>query len=144
MRFLLSFLLLLFTASSVVALDGHPDEEILQITPNQNAMLLHAGDTMRISVIGQGVAPSATISPAQAYAMAKRAATVDAYRLIAERVRGVYVEGRDTLQNMMVKNSYINATVSAMVQNATVLETKFENGLCEVELEIVLNHNQFQ
>ena len=144
MKLLLPFLLLFFTTASVYALDGHPDEEIIQINPAANDSMLRVGQSMRVSVIGQGVAPSTTISPAQAYALAKRAATVDGYRLIAERIRGVYVEGRDTLQNMMVKNSNIYATVSAMIKNATVVDTKFQNGLCEVELEILLDYDSLQ
>jgi hypothetical protein len=37
-------------------------------------------------VVGHGVAPTNTISPAQAFALAKRAAVADAYRMIAERI----------------------------------------------------------
>ena len=96
-----------------------------------------------VSVIGQGVAPMNTTSPAQAYALAKRAATADAYRLIAEKVKGVHVEGQDLVQNMMVKRSSIRTSVTAMVKNANVVETTFKEGLCEVEMEITLSHSQF-
>lgn len=98
---------------------------------------------LRIGVVGQGVAPMNTSSPAQAYALAKRAATADAYRLIAEKVKGVYVEGQDLVQNMMVKRSSVRTSVSAMVKNANVVETTFKEGLCEVEMEITLSHSQF-
>lgn len=98
---------------------------------------------IRISVIGQGVSPMNTASPAQAYAMAKRAAIADGYRLIAEKVKGVHVEGQDTIQNMMVKRSTIRTAVNAMIKNANVLETTFKEGLCEIEMEIVLSHSQF-
>lgn len=146
--------------TSLMAIDGHPDEEIIQLNEasliaiddsadeekakqrNQN-MFLSTDASMRINVIGQGVAPQMTSSPAQAYAMAKRAATVEAYRLIAEKVQGVHVEGKDVLRNMMVKSTNVNLYVSAMIRNANVVETKFENGLCEVEMEIMLNHSAF-
>ena len=98
---------------------------------------------IRISVIGQGVAPVTTTSPAQAYALAKRAAIADAYRLIAEKVKGVRVEGEDTIKNMMVKRSTIRTYVDAMIRNATVAETTFKEGLCEVEMEILLSYSQF-
>lgn len=97
-----------------------------------------------ISVTGQGVAPMNTASPAQAYALAKRAATADAYRLIAEKVKGVRVEGQDLIQNMMVKRSTVRTSVTAMVKNANIVETTFKEGLCEVEMEIILSHAQFQ
>jgi len=98
---------------------------------------------MLISVVGQGVAPMNTASPAQAYALAKRAAIADAYRLIAEKVKGVRVEGQDLIQNMMVKRSSVRTSVAAMVRDANVVETTFKEGLCEVEMEIKISHAQF-
>ena len=98
---------------------------------------------MVISVIGQGVAPMNTTSPAQAYALAKRAAVADSYRLIAEKVKGVRIEGDDLIKNMMVKRSTIRTSVKAMVRNANIVETTFKDGLCEVEMEIVLSHSAF-
>ena len=96
-----------------------------------------------ITVTGQGVAPVNTISPAQAYALAKRAAIADAYRLIAEKVRGVEVEGEDLVKNMMVKRSTVRTTVYALVRNANITETTFRDGLCEVEMEIKLYYEDF-
>jgi len=96
-----------------------------------------------ITVTGQGVAPVNTISPAQAYALAKRAAIADAYRLIAEKVRGVEVEGEDLIKNMMVKRSTVRTTVYALVRNANITETTFRDGLCEVEMEIKLYYEDF-
>ncbi len=108
------------------------DEPVL--TQNQDVL---------ISVTGQGVAPMNTTSPAQAYALAKRAAVADAYRMIAEKVKGVRVDGEDLIKNMMVKRSTVRTSVQAMVKNANVVETTFKDGLCEVEMEIVLSHSQF-
>ncbi len=97
-----------------------------------------------ISVVGQGVAPMNTSSPAQAYALAKRAAVADAYRLVAEKVKGVRVDGQDLIKNMMVKRSTVRTSVAAMVRNANIVETTFKEGLCEVEMEILISHSQFQ
>ena len=107
------------------------DEEL---TPNH---------PIRISVTGEGVAPINTSSPAQAYALAKRAAVADAYRLIAEKVKGVRVEGYDLVKNMMVQRSTVRTSVDAMVRNANVVETNFKEGLCEVEMEILISYSQF-
>jgi len=109
----------------------------------QQEQVLTEDSNIRISVVGQGVAPMNTSSPAQAYALAKRAATADAYRLIAEKVKGVRIDGQDLIKNMMVKRSTIRTTVTAMVRNATVVETTFKEGLCEVEMEIVLSRSDF-
>ena len=105
--------------------------------------VLSVASNVRISVVGQGVAPMNTSSPAQAYALAKRAATADAYRLVAEKVKGVRIDGQDLIKNMMVKRSTIRTSVQAMVRNANVVETTFKEGLCEVEMEILLSHSDF-
>ena len=118
-----------------------------QNCPREDMMqepVLKADKNLIISVIGQGVAPMKTATPAQAYAMAKRAAIADAYRLIAEKVKGVRVDGKDLIKNMMVKRSTIRTAVVAMVRSANVVETNFKDGLCEVEMEIEISHSQFQ
>lgn len=109
----------------------------------QEEEILKKNQSLVVSVVGQGVAPMNTISPAQAYALAKRAAIADAYRAIAERVKGVKVEGQDSIKNMMVQKSTIRTTINAMVKNANIVETVFKEGLCEVEMEITLSYSDF-
>ncbi len=130
--------------------NGFPSEPIIEeyveeqpTQKQQSNDMLMENSSMAITVVGQGVAPSFASSPAQASALAKRAATADAYRLIAERVKGVRIEGKDTIKNMMVKSSTVNTRVRALVKNATVTETTFKEGLCEVEMEININYNDF-
>ena len=150
--------LLVLVGSLLNAQSGFPDEPVIEeytdepeisVQNNQNSQgsqntnMIPEDGSMAIVVVGQGVAPAFATSPAQSYALAKRAATADAYRLIAERVKGVRVEGKDTIKNMMVKSSTVNTRVSAMVRNATVSETTFKDGLCEVEMEITLNYKDF-
>ena len=106
----------------------------------QKEPMVTQNQTVRVSVIGQGVSPMNTESPAQAYALAKRAAIADGYRIIAEKVKGVRVEGHDLIQNMMIKRSSIRTSVNAMVRNANIVETTFKDGLCEVEMEIVISY----
>ncbi|HEX5329479.1 LPP20 family lipoprotein [Sulfuricurvum sp.] len=104
--------------------------------------ILKSQNELVITVTGQGVAPSVTSSPAQAYALAKRAAMVDGYRLIAERVKGVQVEGQDTIKNMMLQQSSTKTSVEAIVRGANLTNTSFKEGLCEVEMEIVLSYSR--
>jgi len=121
-----------------------PAPAAVTATTPHNEPVLKQNQTMLISVVGQGVAPVNTASPAQAYALAKRAAVADAYRLIAEKVKGVRIDGQDLIKNMMVKRSTVRTSVSAMVRNANVVETTFKEGLCEVEMEIRISHAQFK
>jgi hypothetical protein len=82
-------------------------------------------------------------SPAHAYALAKRAAVAEAYRLIAEKVKGVRIDGQDLIRNMMIRRSTIRTSVQSMVRNANIIETTFKDGLCEVEMEIIVSYAQF-
>ena len=118
------------------------------VAPSKNSNncgqeLMGRDSCVRIEVLGQGVSPLNTSSPAQAYALAKRAAIADSYRLIAEKIKGVRVDGQDTIKNMMVKSSTVRTSVCAVVKNAHVVETTFKEGLCEVEMEITVYHSQF-
>ena len=99
---------------------------------------------IRINVVGQGVAPTMTSSPAQAYALAKRAAIADAYRLLAEKVKGVRIEGSDKIKNMMVQRSEVRTFVDAVIAEAEVIETVFKDGLCEVEMELTIDPKQWR
>jgi len=119
-----------------------PVVKVVDKEKNKEA-LLSKSQKVRVNVVGQGVAPVHTVSPAQAYALAKRAAIADAYRIIAEKVKGVRVEGQDLVKDMMIKRSTIRTSVNAMVKNANIVETNFKDGLCEVEMEIVLSYTDF-
>ena len=135
---------MLLFVGALNAEDGYPDDGLEEYkTKSSEQTVLKPNSSLVISVVGQGVAPSFTISPAQAYALAKRAATADAYRLIAEKVNGVQVEGKDTIRNMVMQRSTVNTQVRAMIKNATIVETTFKDGLCEVEMEIRLDYSQF-
>ena len=132
------------TTINVICPEEHKGKETAVNSSNmQESAVLAEDRPLLISVVGQGVAPVNTSSPAQAYALAKRAAVADAYRLIAEKVKGVQVDGQDLIKNMMVKRSTVRTSVDAMVRNANVVETTFKEGLCEVEMEITLSHSQF-
>ena len=141
-----SIFVLLFFTTLLVAKDGFLDPNNPNNHPTQNYKQNTQGlDTtnreVRISATGMGVAPRFAHSPAQSFALAKRAALVDAYRLLAERVGGVKVEGYDTIKNMEVVRSEVRATVSNSIRNAEIIETNFKDGMCEVQLEVVIRYD---
>lgn len=146
-------LMLIFGMNSIVnAKDGYPDYEYedmqevseSEVIESNREVVLPKDQSIRITVVGQGIAPEFVTSAAQAYVMAKRAAMVEAYRMIAERVNGVKVEGQDTIKNMAVKRSTVKAKVKAMIRNAVLVESNFKDGICEVELELILDYKQFK
>ena len=145
--------LVLLATGSLYAEDGFPSdqqlEEYVEPAPKVQKVqkysnLLQPNMMMTVSVIGEGVAPANTISPAQAYALAKRAAVADAYRLLAEKINGVVVDGQDTVRNMVMQRSTVKTQVSAMIRNANIVETTYKEGLCEVELEVKIYYDQFR
>ncbi len=129
------------TMDKLAQVKAQREEELATMAAQEE--ILRQNKSMHVSVIGQGVAPMNTSSPAQAYALAKRAAIADAYRAIAEKVKGVRIDGQDTIKNMMVQKSTIRTYVQAIVRNADIVETTFKEGLCEVEMEIVISHSDF-
>jgi len=97
---------------------------------------LKPDNTLTLTVIGQGLAPESVQSKYHAVALAKRAAIADAYRLLAEKLYGVKVEGQDTIKNMVLQKSEVKSCVSAMIQYANIVETKCADNFCEVQVEL--------
>ncbi len=120
-----------------------PKVEKIEPVKCTTAPTLSKNSTIYFQVVGQGVAPVNTVSPAQAMALAKRAAIADAYRQLGEKLYGVRVEGRDLIRNMMISRSTVRTQIDAIIKNAKILDTKFKDGLCEVEMEVTLNGKEW-
>jgi len=145
MKYLLAIAMMFIVINTASAKDGYPDGgNIEEYKGDSYSNDSEMDSVITINATGQGVAPSFANSPAQAYALAKRAATADAYRLIAERVKGVRINGKDTIKNMAIKNSVVNTKVAAMIRNAKIVETTYKDGMCEVEVEVDIDKNNFR
>ncbi len=92
-----------------------------------------------VRAAGVGVPPAAAHSQAQAYAMARRAAVVDAYRNLLEAVGQVRVEAATTVKNFAVESDVVRTRISGLVQGARVVsEQALADGSCQVTLEVWL------
>ncbi|PAF52522.1 LPP20 family lipoprotein [Helicobacter sp. 13S00477-4] len=104
-----------------------------------NAPILTPTNVIELSAVGMGVAPESTISPSQALALAKRAAIVDAYRQLGEKMYGIRVNAQDTVRDMVLQNSTVKTKVQALIRNAEITETVYKDGLCQVSMELKLD-----
>ncbi|MDR3563981.1 MAG: hypothetical protein P4N59_21445 [Negativicutes bacterium] len=92
-----------------------------------------------IQAIGTGVPPAQASSQAQANAMARRAAVVDAYRNLTELIGGVRVEGETTVRNFEVTSDVVRTKISGLVQGARIVDEQPQpDGSYQVTMQISL------
>ncbi len=95
-------------------------------------------------VYGEGIAPMNTISPAQAIALAKRAAVTDAYRQLGEKLFGIKVNAKETVKDAALKDSRIVTQVSGLVKNANITENTYKDGLYTVRMELKMSGTRWK
>ncbi|GAA9870195.1 flagellar assembly lipoprotein FlgP [Helicobacter pylori] len=118
------------------------DQPIVSSNPTNaipNTPILTPNNVIELNAVGMGVAPESTISPSQALALAKRAAIVDGYRQLGEKMYGIRVNAQDTVKDMVLQNSVIKTRVNALIRNAEITETIYKDGLCQVSMELKLD-----
>ena len=81
-----------------------------------------------IEVTGMGVAPPNAINPLQGQMLARRAAVADAYRMIAELIKGVNVDSETTVEMMMTTSDVIRTRVQATIKGAVIVSEQAING----------------
>ncbi len=98
---------------------------------------------LRLEASGVGVVPSDVESISQAKAMARRAAIVDAYRNLAEKLYGIKVNGRDTVKNMILQSSTVRSYVSGLIRGASIEDEEYKDGTYRVVLYLKLDPNRW-
>ncbi len=87
-----------------------------------------------IDVMGNAALPG---SKGQEKVLAKRAAEMDAYRKLAERIMGVEIASGTTVKDLATESDEIRSALAALVQGATPTAIKYKtDGTCEVTMEI--------
>ncbi len=108
-------------------------------TKKKELAFLNSNPIKEFIVTGEGIAPRNTISPAQAIALAKRAAVADAYRQLGAKLYGVRVNSKETVKDAALNNSKIITQVNGLVKDAYITETSFKNGLYRVKMELKID-----
>lgn len=93
-----------------------------------------------ITVIGYG-APTEGMSKARAKILARRAATVSAYRDLLEMLKGVQVNSTTTVEDAMVSSDIIQTSVEGILKGARVVgEVTYDSdGVAQVTVSTRLN-----
>lgn len=97
---------------------------------------------MTLRVVGYGATEVASKnkSDAQRRLLAIRAAKMDAYRTMAERVYGISLQGSTTVRDMVVQNDRFRAYVETYMHGARVVSTDvMPDGTVETVLEMVID-----
>lgn len=94
---------------------------------------------INVDVIGMGAVTHTFPTPAQDLLMAKRAAIVDGYRLIGERIYGVKVNAKETIKDMAAKSSNVNTCVNSIIKNAKVESVTCKDEVCQASMNAVLD-----
>jgi hypothetical protein len=77
---------------------------------------------------------------AQQKLLARRAAEVDAYRKLAETIKGFHIDSRTTVRDFVCESDEINTAFRTMIKGAQIVGEPryFEDGSCEVDMKITL------
>jgi hypothetical protein len=79
-----------------------------------------------------------SVSPQQKL-MARRAAELDAYRLLAEQVLGVELQGQTTVEDFVTSRDDIRSRVDAILRGARIVAVRsFSDGTAEVDAELTV------
>jgi len=112
-------------------------------TPTSNCIVSNVNQKsciLRIEATGVGIVPcNGACSTAQARAMARRAAIMDGYKSLTEKMYGIKINGRDTVKNMILQNSTIRGYVEGLIRGAQIEEESFKDGAYSVVMSLKLN-----
>jgi hypothetical protein len=118
-------------------------EDIREVLREEKLLYINNAPERVFEVTGEGIAPQNTISPAQAMALAKRAALADAYRQLGAKLYGVRISAKDTVKDAALKDSRIVAQVDGVIKNATITGMSFQDGLYRVQMELKMSEERW-
>jgi hypothetical protein len=75
--------------------------------------------------------------------MARRAAILDGYKALVEKLYGIKINSRDTMKNMILQSSVLRAYVEGLIRGANIEDESFKNGIYTVTMSVKVNLNEW-
>ncbi|GEM_PF-3373770 len=93
---------------------------------------------------GRGAPPAdKELTDVQKYLLAERAGIADGYRLISEKLRGIFLDAYTRAGNYIVDYDRINIATNSFIRGVEILDIKHkDNGVCQVEMKIAIRNHQ--
>jgi len=108
--------------------------------PKKNNLQIASNKEITFKVTGAGVAPCENMcNMAQAKVMARRAAILNAYEELAEKIYGIEIKGQDSVKNMMSTDNQISAQVKGLIKGAFIDKEEFKNGIYYVTMSLKID-----
>ncbi len=96
------------------------------------------------SVVGKGTEPESAVTRGQAFLLAERAAILDGYRLLVEKLKGVYVDALTQAGMNAIDYDVINARAQALLRGVEITNIDHkEYGIAEANMQVRVNFTLF-
>ncbi|RJP76370.1 MAG: hypothetical protein C4522_18470 [Desulfobacteraceae bacterium] len=142
---ILPALILLFTGCStsheVIKYESRMNNSDLNLIPGLEPE--EASQKILISVRGQGIEPE-TGTPQQKKLMAERAAVVDGYRKISERVAGMIIKAYSAAGYNNISEDQVTSETNAYLRGAQVNSVSFKDGVADATVKIYMAPREFK
>ena len=110
--------------TSIAPAVASADDVSVQVNVQQNvkgSVNWEKGAEADVEAWGVGLPPE-NVPAARGTALARRAAVVDAYRQLAETIKGVQIDAETSMRDLAIESDIVNTKIKALVQGARIVE----------------------